>query len=228
MNDLLNLLQTSPGETSWEAAALTLLSAFALAQIVAFTYERTYEGMSYSRGFVQAMVLSALVAAMLMMAIGDNLARGVGIMGTMALVRYRTSIRDPRDMVFMFAALAVGLATGVRSYPAALFGTLAFCGAAALLTWSPFGRRLRFDGMLRFWLPRTGPSGDDVRAVLNGHCQHFVLVALRDLAQGETLEYAYQIKLKSSSSHEKLVAALEALPGLQGLSLLLEDAHTEL
>ncbi len=228
MNDLMTLLQTSPGETSWEAAALTMLSAFALAQFVAFTYERTYEGMSYSRGFVQAMVLSALVAAMLMMAIGDNLARGVGIMGTMALVRYRTSIRDPRDMVFMFAALAVGLATGVRSYPAALFGTLSFCAAAALLTWSPFGRRLRYDGMLRFWLPRKGASGDEVRAVLDAHCEHFVLVALRDLAQGETLEYAYQVKLKTKSSHEKLAMALEALPGLQGLSLLLEDAHTEL
>lgn len=228
MNELLNLLQTTPGETSWEAAALTLLSAFALAQVVAFTYERTYEGMSYSRGFVQAMVLSALVAAMLMMAIGDNLARGLGIMGTMALVRYRTSIRDPRDMVFMFAALAVGLATGVRSYPAALFGTVAFCGAAALLQWSPFGRRLRYDGMLRFWLPRTGATGEEVRAVLLAHCEHFVLVALRDLAQGETLEYAYQVKLKSQTNHEKLVMALEKLNGLQGLSLLLEDAHTEL
>lgn len=228
MNDLMTLLQTSPGETSWEAAALTMLAAFALAQLVAFTYERTYEGMSYSRGFVQAMVLSALVAAMLMMAIGDNLARGVGIMGTMALVRYRTSIRDPRDMVFMFAALAVGLASGVRSYPAALFGTVSFCVAAALLTWSPFGRRLRFDGMLRFWLPRTGASGEEVRTVLSAHCEHFVLVALRDLAQGETLEYAYQVKLKSKSSHEQLVMALESLTGLQGLSLLLEDAHTEL
>lgn len=228
MNELLTILNTAPGETTWEAAALTLMSAFALSKVVAFTYERTYEGMSYSRGFVQAMVLSALVAAMLMMAIGDNLARGLGIMGTMALVRYRTSIRDPRDMVFMFAALAVGLATGVKSYPSALFGTLSFCGAAFLLQWSPFGRRLRYDGLLRFWLPRKGASGDDVRALLGAHCEHFVLVALRDLAQGETLEYAYQVKLKAQTTHEKLVAALETLPGIQGLSLLLEDAHTEI
>jgi uncharacterized membrane protein YhiD involved in acid resistance len=228
VNDLVNLLQAVPGETSWEQAALTLLSAFALSKIVAFTYERTYEGMSYSRGFVQAMVLSAIVAAMLMMAIGDNLARGLGILGTMALVRYRTSIRDPRDMVFMFAALAVGLATGVKSYPSALFGTLAFCGAALLLQWSPFGRRRRFDGMLRFWLPRSGASGDEVRTVLSRHCEQFVLVALRDLAQGETLEYAYQVKLRAQTDHEKLVQALEALPGVQGLSLLIEDAHTEL
>ena len=126
MNDLLSTFVNAPGETSWEGAALTLFSTYALCQLIAFTYERTYEGMSYSRGYVQALILSGLVAAMLMMAIGDNLARGLGIMGTMALVRYRTSIREPRDMVFMFAGLAVGVAAGVRSYPAALFGTAAF------------------------------------------------------------------------------------------------------
>jgi hypothetical protein len=54
------------------------------------------------------------------------------------------------------------------------------------------------------------------------------LVALRDLAQGETLEYAYQVKLKGQHDHEQLVKALETLQGIQGLSLLIESAHTEL
>ena len=228
MNDLLSTFVNAPGESTWDSAALTLLATYALSQLIAYTYERTYEGMSYNRGYVQAIILSGMVAAMLMMAIGDNLARGLGIMGTMALVRYRTSIREPRDMVFMFAGLAVGVAAGVRSYPAALFGTLSFCLAAATLQWSPFGKRHRFDGMLRFWLPKTGASGDDVRRVLSSQCAHFVLVALRDLAQGETLEYAYQVKLRQEGGHDQLIKALETLPGVQGLSLLLESAHTEL
>ena len=164
MNELAAIFSPAAGETTWESALLVLLSAFALGHLVAFTYERTFEGMSYSRSFVQSMVLSSVVAATLMLAIGDNLARGLGVMGTMALVRYRTNIRDPRDMVFMFAALAVGLAVGVRSFPAAVFGTVAFCAAAASLQWTTFGQRKRFDGMLRFWLPRSGATGDDVRA----------------------------------------------------------------
>ena len=228
MNELAAIFSPAAGESTWESALLVLLSAFALGHLVAFTYERTFEGMSYSRSFVQSMVLSAVVAATLMLAIGDNLARGLGVMGTMALVRYRTNIRDPRDMVFMFAALAVGLAVGVRSFPAAVFGTVAFCGAAASLQWTTFGQRKRFDGMLRFWLPRSGATGDDVRAVLSTHCDRFALVALRDLAQGETLEYAYQVKLKGQHDHEQLVKALETLQGIQGLSLLIESAHTEL
>lgn len=228
MTDLLSIFVNAPAETTWEGAALILLSTYALSQLIAHTYERTYEGMSYSRGYVQSIVLSAMVAATLMMAIGDNLARGMGIMGTMALVRYRTSIREPRDMVFMFAGLAVGVAAGVRSFPSAFLGTLTFCAVAWTLQWSPFGRRHRFDGMLRFWLPKAGATGDDVRRVLASECSHFVLVALRDLAQGETLEYAYQVKLKAEGGHDRLVRALETLPGVQGLSLLLESAHTEL
>ena len=59
------------------------------------------------------------------------------------------------------------------------------------------------------------------------YCRTYVLVALRDLAQ-EALEYAYQVQLREAASHDQLVKALGALPGIGGLTLLLKDAHTEL
>ena len=152
----------------------------------------------------------------------------MGILGTMALVRFRTNVRDSRDMVFIFAALAIGVSCGVRAYPIAVTGTVMFCLAAVAVDWTPFGRRQRFDGMLRFWLPREGAGGDTIQATLEPYCRTYVLVALRDLAQGETLEYAYQVQLREAASHDQLVKALGALPGIGGLTLLLKDAHTEL
>lgn len=228
MIQLEHLFGTGLGVTTWEQTVLALLVAFVLGKLVAMAYEWTYEGLSYSRTFVQALVLAAVVSAVLMLAIGDNLARGLGILGTMALVRFRTNVRDSRDMVFIFASLAVGVASGVRSFPVAVTGTIAFCLAAALVQVSPFGRRRRFDGMLRFWLPREEGAGESVRHVLSTHCRNFVLVALRDVAQGETLEYAYQVKLRDVGSPDRLVRALDALPGIGGLSLMVEDATSEL
>ncbi len=228
MIDINSLLSTGLDTAGWERALLCMLLAFVLGRVVAATYESTYEGLSYSRGFVQALVLGALVASILMLAIGDNLARGLGILGTMALVRFRTNVRDARDMIFIFAALAVGVACGVQAYSIALTGTIVFSAACYAVDWTPFGRRQRFDGMLRFWLPREGVGGEEIRAALTPHCRTFSLVALRDVAQNETLEYAYQVKLHDPEAQDSLVRALGALPGIDGLTLMLQDAHTEL
>lgn len=230
--DPLALFDTGLGAVTAEQAAFSLLLAFVMAKLVAFGYEFTYDGLSYNRSFVQSLVLGSVVACVLMMAIGDNLARGMGILGTMALVRFRTNVRESRDLIFMFAALAVGVAAGVRAIAVAVAGTIAFVGAAAWVSWSPFARRVQFDGLLRFWL-RTEGDGDAgpaerVRRVLDAHCKRFTLVALRDVAQGEQLEYAYQVQLRRPDRGDRLIEDLGALDGLSGLNLLLQDAHTEL
>lgn len=230
--DPLALFDTGLGAITPAQAALSLMMSFVLAKGIAFAYEVTYDGLSYNRSFVQSLVLAGLVACILMMAIGDNLARGLGILGTMALVRFRTNVRESRDLIFMFAALAVGVAAGVRAYAVAVAGTVAFGLASGWVSWSPFARRVRFDGLLRFWLPRGEESDESpaarVRRVLDSHCRRFTLVALRDVAQGETLEYAYQVALRRPDRGDSLVEDLGAVDGLTGLSLLLQDAHTEL
>lgn len=230
--DPLALFDTGLGAVTPGQAGLSLLMAFVLAKGIAFAYEMTYEGLSYNRSYVQSLVLGGVVACVLMMAIGDNLARGLGILGTMALVRFRTNVRESRDLIFMFAALAVGVAAGVRAYAVGVTGAAVFGLVAAWVHWSPFARRVQFDGLLRFWLARD-PDGqstgaDRVRTLLGAHCRRYTLVALRDVAQGETLEYAYQVQLRDTGRGDRLVEALGAVDGLTGLSLLLQDAHTEL
>ena len=222
-----DLLSTGLNAASAEQALLCLLSAFVLGQFIAVVYQRTYQGLSYSRSFVQTLVLGAIVATILMLAIGDNLARGLGILGTMALVRFRTNVRDTRDMIFIFASLAIGVASGVQAFAIALVGTLFFCLAAIAVEWGPIGRAKRFDGLLRFWLPHT-TGGDQAIAILKQHCRTHVLVAIRDVAQGNSLEYAYQVKLKSLDAHDGLISALTELEGIGGITLMIQDAHTEL
>jgi hypothetical protein len=227
MVDFHNLFSTGLTSVRWEQVVLSLLVALLLGKLVAVTYERTHFGLSFSRSFAQSLVLGALVAATLMMAIGDNLARGLGILGTMALVRFRTNIPDSRDTIFVFAALAVGVASGVRSYPVAVLGALSFAAAAHFLNREPLRSRQRFDGVLRFWAGHDSAVGEDVQSVLARHCESFVLVAMRELAQGESTEYAYQFKLQRGSTREGLFREIESIHGAGGVTLLLEDTHSE-
>ena len=122
--------------TSWEQVVLSLLLAFGLAQVIGTTYVWTFRGMSYAAGLVHAMVLGSTIAAMLMLAIGNSIAAGLGIAGGLALVRFRTALRDPRDMMFVFASLGVG--------PASRVGALLWDTRYSLLTvaLAGFGRAI--------------------------------------------------------------------------------------
>ena len=87
----------------------SLCIAFVLALVLANIYRWTHQGFSYQRSFIQTIVLACITVCIMIMAIGNNMARGLGILGAMAFVRFRTPIRDPRDVIFLFASLAVGI-----------------------------------------------------------------------------------------------------------------------
>lgn len=208
-------------------AALSLTLSFALTQAVGAVYVWTFRGMSYSQGLVQAIVLGGLVASMLMLAVGDSIAAGIGIAGGLALIRFRTALRDPRDMIFVFAGLGAGIASGLGAHEAAVCGTALFCLAATLLTVSEFGSVRRSDGLLRFQLP---VDADDaaINALLRRLTRSLSLVTLREVAQGQAIEHAYQVRFGDARHRVALVRAIEAIPGVQDVSLLLQEPTVEL
>jgi hypothetical protein len=210
-----------------ESAALSLLLAFGLAQAIGAVYVWTFRGMSYSTGLVHAIVVGSVIACMLMLAVGNSIAAGIGIAGGLSIIRFRTALRDPRDMMFVFAGLAAGIASGLGGHKAALFGTVVFCTAILSLTLTEFGSQRRHDGLLRFQLPVSADEAA-VMALLRKHTRFVALVTLRDVAQGKAIEHAYQVRLGDPKDRTELVRALERLPGIQDVSLLLQEPTVEL
>ena len=125
---------------SFEIALYSLLLSFFLSTVIAYTYKFTYEGGVFPRHFFQAIVLSSMVTCMVIMAVGNNLAAGFGIIGAVAIIRFRTLVRDPRNIIFIFVSLSIGIANGVYGYAIAVAGTLLFSLTVTLLYFSPFGR----------------------------------------------------------------------------------------
>ena len=96
-----------------------------------------------------------------------------------------------------------------------------------VLTVSEFGSQRRFDGLLRFQLP-IGADESGLMALLRQHTRFVALVTLREVAQGTAMEHAYQIRLGNPRQRSALVQALEAMPGVQDVSLLLQEPTVEL
>ncbi len=213
---------------SVEAMLMALLMSYVLSMCIAFVYRRTYQTLAYSRAFVHTLVLAAIVAAIMIMAIGNNLARGLGILGTLAIIRFRTPIRDPRDIIFLFASLAIGIACGAAVFAVAVVGTIFFCAAALYLHWSPFASRREYEGLLRFILPPGSESHEAVGATLSRFCDSSVLVAMREVAQGEAIEYSYQIRLMDPTYHADLLEELQKLPDISEVNLLMQRSTVEI
>ncbi len=221
-------LQTATTHTSLVSILYTVLLSFLLSSLIALTYEKTFSGLSYSRNFIQAMILGSIVAGTLMQALGDNPARGLGILGAMAVIRFRTVFKDPRDIIFIFAAVASGIACGVFGYGIAIIGTAGFCLAAFTLYYSPFGKSRHFDGMLRFSLEGTPATRAALESTMKTHCKQFALITLRELAQGQRLDYAYHVKLKNGAVKEDFVGDLRAIGSIKDVNLLLQETTIEL
>ncbi|MFP4417523.1 MAG: DUF4956 domain-containing protein [Fibrobacterota bacterium] len=221
-------LQTTSTNPSIISIIYTVLVSFALSSLIALTYEKTYCGLSYSRNYVQALILVAIVAGTIMQAMGDNPVRGLGILGALAIIRFRTVFKDPRDIIFMFAAVAAGIACGVFGYGIAIVGTLGFCGAAVVLYFSPFGQTRYFDGMLRFNLESDTANDDRLEGIMKTYCKNFALISLREMAQGDRLDYAYHVKLNNNVTKEKFVGEMRRLASIKDINLLLQETTVEL
>jgi uncharacterized membrane protein YhiD involved in acid resistance len=227
MDDFLSVY----GSTRWldaEQILLALVMPFVLAGVIATVYRWTFQSISYSRSFIHTMVLSSMIVSMVIMAVGDSFARGLGILGSLAIVRFRTPVRDPRDMVFLYACMGVGITCGAAAFGVAIISTVVISLAVLLLHWSPFASRRAHEALLRYVVPATFPSDDKVKDLLRTTCASFSLVALREVGQGERVECCYQIRLLDPSYQLDIVEGLSKIPDLTEPNLLLQRTTVEL
>jgi len=100
--------------------AIALLCGF----LISLLYRWTYRGPAYSTTFVSSLASLSMITALVIMVIGNNLARAFGLVGALSIIRFRTAVKDTQDIVFIFFALAVGMAAGVGLHLSAIAGTL--------------------------------------------------------------------------------------------------------
>jgi hypothetical protein len=230
MDRLWELMEETPlsgGPFSPETILLSLLLAFVLGQVLAWVYYLTHSGLSYSRSYVQALILITVVIAMVMTVIGNNIITAVGLMGALAIVRFRNVMKDTRDVAFIFCALVVGMAAGSQRYLTAIIGTVVLSLIAVYLSFTDFGSHEPHNGFLRFSL--RGPLGPahPVPGVLRRFCGSFTLISVQDSGFGGPAEYAYQVMISNTARNEELVSELEKVEGIESISLTMQEKLLE-
>jgi uncharacterized membrane protein YhiD involved in acid resistance len=230
MSPLLQALDASSAplhEGPVESALLGLLLALVLGQAIAWTYAATHTGLSYSRTFTQSLVLLTMIVSLVMMVIGNNIITAFGLIGALAIIRFRNVLKDTRDTVFVFLALVVGMAAGSEKYVTAIIGTAATALVILYLHYTSFGTLGRFDGHLSL-LAAPMEDGDAFTSVLRRFCRSVKRMSVRQSGSDSTAEYIFQIRLRDRERSQELLDTLRTTPGVADVSLVLRDELHEL
>lgn len=213
-------------EHSAESLLLSLLTAFVLGQVVAWVYTGTHSGVSYSRAFTQSLILMAVVVTMVMFVIGNSIITAFGLIGAMAIIRFRNVLKDTRDTVFIFFVLVLGIAAGTQRYVTAFVGTAAFALLSIYLHATDFGALGRFDGHLSLRLAKGGDEADLARAI-EAFCRSIKRISVRRGGFEDDSEYLFQIRLRDPRRGQALLEEVRALPHVTDASLVVRDELLE-
>ncbi|HCM91475.1 MAG TPA: DUF4956 domain-containing protein [Lachnospiraceae bacterium] len=111
---------------------LAMVLAFCIGLFIYFIYKKTYRGVMYSAGFGTSLIALTMITTLVILAVTSNVVLSLGMVGALSIVRFRTAIKEPLDIAFLFWAIAAGIVLAAGMIPLAVFGSV-FIGIILLV-----------------------------------------------------------------------------------------------
>ena len=105
-------------------AAIAMAVAFALGLFIYIVYKRTFRGVMYSSSFGVSLMAMTLITTLIILAVTSNVILSLGMVGALSIVRFRTAVKEPLDIAFLFWAISAGIVTGAGLIPLAVIGSI--------------------------------------------------------------------------------------------------------
>ena len=208
-----SVLEGFSSDITFADIILSLIVAFLAGLFIYFIYRLTLRGVSRNRTFEITLLLITPISAMIVLTITSNLALSLGMFGALSIIRFRTAIKDASDTVFMFWGVTAGITAGAHFYKITIVGCL-FIGVLAFAVMKISANTSR--SYLLVVRATTDKAADYTAKLLR---ENNIRKRLSSIVNtGEYIEIIYEISM--SSSHQKLVAALSALPDVMTVSLV--------
>jgi hypothetical protein len=207
---------------------LGLLLAFLAGHVIGWVYMITHSGLSYSRSFVNSLVVIPVIVAAVMMVLSNNLVTAFGLMAVFAIVRFRNILRDTLDTSYILSVIVIGMGCGTFKYSTAIIG----CGLIAtimLYMWfTSLGSRHRYDFILNVHWRRPLSEASTLQMLLWRHSRKVLLASQRLGETDEGTSFSYRLLLRDPNRVDDLLREVNALEGVQRVSALQAEDESEL
>ena len=210
----------TPGDTvTLVQAVAAVLTSFLLSLVMVYVYRETHRGTSYSQSFAQTLVIMCTVVSVIMLIIGSNIARAFSLVGALSIIRYRTAIKEPRDVAFVVMVMAIGMACGTRFYDIAVVFTLLMCGIIFFLSRFNIGSKPFSEIILKMVVDKDLDYHKAFDEAFFTHLRSHALLSV-DSAGEDALELVYSIEMKKAATEQHLLDSLQKPAGCRRVSLL--------
>lgn len=199
------------------------LFALCCGLLLSIVYRLVYRGANYSVTYVNSLVLLALVASIIVIVIGNNVARAFGLVGALSIIRFRTVVRDTLDLVFIFISLAVGMACGVGLNGVAVIGTLAASVIIILLTFTHFSAPRKRQHLLQISYDSEALDDALFNKKLGQHARGVHLVSLKNIGENGQMEATYHLTLRNAANANLLVRDLKSMPSTKNVNVYFDE-----
>jgi uncharacterized membrane protein YhiD involved in acid resistance len=218
MNDFLNLTSVNL-DYPFPVIIFNIIFAFLIGLLMAGVYKKNHKGLSYTASFTFTLVLLTVTGSILMMIVGNSLARAFSLFGAFSIIRFRTAVKESKDIAFVFISLILGMAVGTNNYIIAVLSTLFLSLAIIIMTKRNFGSIAKSEVLLTFY-SADSRDNKDLMAIFNKYLTSHHLANLVSLKEQKTTEFSYQISLKPETSANQFVQALKDLKGVNNIRLV--------
>ena len=207
---------------------LSLLLAFLAGQTLAWVYMLTHSGLSYSRSFVNSLIIIPVIVSLVMLVLSNNLVTAFGLMAIFAIVRFRNVLRDTMDTSYILSVIVVGMAAGTQKYSSAVIGTLLAATILIYLWYTSFGSRHRYDILLNLHWSRSPAELIELVRLLNRHSLKAYCASQRSHDEAQGTDLSYRILLRDPNRSDDLLKEVRSLEGTSHIMSITPEEESEL
>ncbi len=212
MGNLLNYLKIdlSGALNTLTPIILALVVSFVLGMLIHYVYQRSFRGVIYNQAFSVSLALLTILTTMITLAISSNIALSLGMVGALSIVRYRTAVKDPADLIFLFWAVGTGITIGAHLHYLAVVAALVVI--VLLLT---IGRRTSTNEVFILIVHYIGDDvSGDLRRILHGKRFQVKSKTIRK----NNVEMAIEVEVKNNNT--AFMDTIKELPSVTDVSLI--------
>ncbi len=196
---------------------------------VAIIYRRTHKGVTYNQVFIHTLFVMSVTTSIIMMIIGSNIARAFSLVGALSIIRFRTAIKDSRDTGYIFAAMAIGMASGTGMYLIAITFAVLYCLLMIGLNFFRVGEKILTDKLLTVTVRESEKDNEvEINKLLAENTNSSSLIHSELTGNDGSMIYSFVVSLSDADKEKNLLHELKVLNSVEKASLFYNDQRIEI
>ena len=213
MDELIKLFTNAGGPASMVSiyhVVTAMLLSFVLTLLICYIYKVTHTGISYSQSLVKTLVMMSVIVAVIMIIIGSNIARAFSLVGALSIIRFRSAVKDPMDVGYVFLAMAIGMACGTGFYAIAVLLAVVMSAIIYFMFRFDIGAVGSSEMVMKILIGAKADEEANIREVFYEFLNSYDLLSTEMVAEGQKVELVYSVELKRKKTPSALMTQLQA------------------